>query len=250
MLDLGYTEDSAADTDMNIVMSGDGRFVEVQGTAEGQPFDRDELDQLLDLGAAGAPSWPSCSGRRSRREQPGHPRRLRDAVSGPRWCWPPTTRTSSPSCAGSSPRPPRTSQVLGLADLPRYPEPAETERTFAGNALIKARAAVAVTGLPALADDSGLEVDVLNGMPGVRSARWAGPQADRRRQQRAAAPPAQRRPAATERTARFVCAMAAVLPDGDRTRPPRASCRGGCPRHRGRQWVRLRPAVRGRRARR
>ncbi len=51
-------------------------------------------------------------------------------------------------------------QVLGLADLPAYPEPAETERTFAGNALLKARAAVAATGLPALADDSGLEVEV------------------------------------------------------------------------------------------
>ena len=53
MLDLAYLEDSAAGTDMNIVMSGGGRFVEVQGTAEGQPFDRSELDQLLDLGAAG-----------------------------------------------------------------------------------------------------------------------------------------------------------------------------------------------------
>ena len=53
MLDLCYTEDSAADTDMNIVMSGSGSFVEVQGTAEGAPFDRRVLDQLLDLGAAG-----------------------------------------------------------------------------------------------------------------------------------------------------------------------------------------------------
>jgi ribonuclease PH len=53
MLDLCYSEDSTADTDMNIVMSGDGRFIEVQGTAEGEPFDRNVLDQLLDLGAAG-----------------------------------------------------------------------------------------------------------------------------------------------------------------------------------------------------
>jgi len=53
MLDLCYTEDSAADTDMNIVMSGSGSFIEVQGTAEGAPFDRKVLDQLLDLGAAG-----------------------------------------------------------------------------------------------------------------------------------------------------------------------------------------------------
>jgi XTP/dITP diphosphohydrolase len=104
-------------------------------------------------------------------------------------------------------------EVLGLADLPRYPEPAETGRTFAENALLKARACLAATGLPALADDSGLEVDVLNGMPGVRSARWAGPQASDAdnnalllRQLHDVSP--------DQRTARFVCAMAAVLPNG------------------------------------
>src|SRR5512133_3038182 len=53
MLDLCYTEDSTADTDMNVVMSGDGAFIEVQGTAEGAPFDRAVLDQLLDLGVTG-----------------------------------------------------------------------------------------------------------------------------------------------------------------------------------------------------
>ena len=53
MLDLCYIEDSAADTDMNLVMSGEGAFIEVQGTAEGAPFDRVLLDQLLDLGAKG-----------------------------------------------------------------------------------------------------------------------------------------------------------------------------------------------------
>lgn len=103
--------------------------------------------------------------------------------------------------------------VLGLGDVASYPEPAETERTFEGNALIKARAAMAATGLPALADDSGISVDVLNGMPGVRSARWAGPGAsdadnlDLLLAQLADVPDA-------ERAARFVCAMALVLPDG------------------------------------
>ena len=52
-LDLHYDDDVRADTDMNVVMTGDGRFVEVQGTAEGDPFDRALLDQLLDLAAAG-----------------------------------------------------------------------------------------------------------------------------------------------------------------------------------------------------
>jgi ribonuclease PH len=53
VLDLCYEEDVAAGTDMNVVMTGDGRYVEVQGTAEGKPFDRGELDRLLDLAAGG-----------------------------------------------------------------------------------------------------------------------------------------------------------------------------------------------------
>lgn len=53
LLDLCYTEDSAAEVDLNVVATGDGRFVEVQGTAEGEPFDRAVLDRLLDLGLAG-----------------------------------------------------------------------------------------------------------------------------------------------------------------------------------------------------
>jgi len=65
-------------------------------------------------------------------------------------------------------------RVLGLDDVPPYDEPAETEPTFEGNARLKADAAVAATGLPSLADDSGICVDALNGMPGVLSARWAG----------------------------------------------------------------------------
>jgi XTP/dITP diphosphohydrolase len=69
-------------------------------------------------------------------------------------------------------------EVLGLDDVDPYDEPAETEPTFEGNARLKAAAAVAATGLPALADDSGLCVDALNGMPGVLSARWAGTTGD------------------------------------------------------------------------
>jgi ribonuclease PH len=53
VLDLPYPEDSTAEVDMNIVCTGDGRFVEIQGTAEGEPFDRRVLDALLELGAKG-----------------------------------------------------------------------------------------------------------------------------------------------------------------------------------------------------
>ena len=66
-------------------------------------------------------------------------------------------------------------RVLGLDDVAAYDEPVEDAPTFEGNALLKARAGFAATGLPSLADDSGLCVDALNGMPGVLSARWSGP---------------------------------------------------------------------------
>jgi XTP/dITP diphosphohydrolase len=68
--------------------------------------------------------------------------------------------------------------LAGLGEFPGSPEVAETGRTFADNALLKARSAAAFTGLPAIADDSGLCVDALNGMPGVLSARWAGRHGD------------------------------------------------------------------------
>jgi XTP/dITP diphosphohydrolase len=103
--------------------------------------------------------------------------------------------------------------VLGLDEIEPYPEPAETESTFAGNALLKARAGLARTGLATVADDSGLAVDVLHGMPGVRSARWSGPgasDADNNAlllRQLADVEPGHRK-------ARFVCTMALVAPDG------------------------------------
>jgi XTP/dITP diphosphohydrolase len=69
-------------------------------------------------------------------------------------------------------------EVVGLRDVDEYPEAPETGATFAENALMKAREAVRYTGLPAVADDSGITVDALNGMPGVLSARWAGRHGD------------------------------------------------------------------------
>ncbi|GAB3624043.1 RdgB/HAM1 family non-canonical purine NTP pyrophosphatase [Mariniluteicoccus endophyticus] len=104
-------------------------------------------------------------------------------------------------------------EVLGLSDVASYPEPAETEDTFEGNALIKARAAVEATGLPALADDSGIAVDALNGMPGVRSARWSGPEATDASNVDLLLAQLHDLPA-EKRGARFVCAIAFCLPDG------------------------------------
>ena len=104
-------------------------------------------------------------------------------------------------------------EVVGLDDVATYPEPVEDQPTFAGNALLKARAGRAATGLPAIADDSGLCVDALNGMPGVLSARWAGPpKSDDRNNElllaQLADVPDERR------GAHFTCAVAFCHPDG------------------------------------
>jgi XTP/dITP diphosphohydrolase len=104
-------------------------------------------------------------------------------------------------------------EVVGLDAVPAYDEVPETGATFEDNALIKAREAAVRTGLPAVADDSGLTVDALNGMPGVLSARWAGSAASdpnnlRLVLEQTADVPDERRGAA------FVCAAVLVTPDG------------------------------------
>jgi XTP/dITP diphosphohydrolase len=104
-------------------------------------------------------------------------------------------------------------EVVGLDDVPAYDEPVEDQPTFTGNALLKARAGAAVTGLPTLADDSGLCVDALNAMPGVLSARWAGPPKDDARNNELLL--AQLSDVPDERRgAHFMCAVAFCHPDG------------------------------------
>lgn len=99
--------------------------------------------------------------------------------------------------------------LLTLADRP-VDLPEETGKTFEENALLKARAALAATGLPALADDSGLEVAALGGEPGVLSARWEGLPDDAARNRRLL----ERLSGREDRGARFVCVIALALPDG------------------------------------
>lgn len=112
-------------------------------------------------------------------------------------------------------------EVVGADDVPGAPEVAETEVTFHGNARLKAVALAEATGLPAVADDSGLAVDVLGGSPGVFSAGWSGSHAG------AGASRAQRDRANLDllleqvadvpdehRGAAFVCAAVVALPDG------------------------------------
>lgn len=101
-------------------------------------------------------------------------------------------------------------EVRSAANLD-LPEPEETESTFTGNALLKARSAARIAKRPAIADDSGLAVTALNGAPGIYSARWAGPDKDfgmaMEKVERAL-------DGKTDRSAAFVCALALVWPDG------------------------------------
>ncbi len=96
---------------------------------------------------------------------------------------------------------------LGLA------EPNETEKTFIGNAVLKARAAALASGITALADDSGLSVTALNGAPGVHSARWAGPNRDFNIAMKAVKE-ALLKAQSDDARAEFICALAIVWPDG------------------------------------
>lgn len=105
-------------------------------------------------------------------------------------------------------------ELVDLGDYPDAPDVAETGTTFAENALLKARALAEFTGLVAVADDSGLCVDALGGLPGVRSARWSGRHGDDQANlelvlAQLADTPDHRRGAA------FVCAAAAVSPAGE-----------------------------------
>ena len=104
-------------------------------------------------------------------------------------------------------------QVVGLRDVGDYPEAPETGATFAENALMKAREAVRYTGLPAVADDSGLAVEVLGGAPGVFSARWCGRHGDDAANLALLLAQLQDVPD-PHRGAEFVCAAALVTPEG------------------------------------
>jgi len=108
-------------------------------------------------------------------------------------------------------------ETLSAGDLD-LPEPEETETTFAGNARLKARAAMEATGLPALSDDSGLDVTALDGQPGIYAARWAElPDAEGggRDFDMAMWHVHDKLGDATDRSARFICALCLAFPNGE-----------------------------------
>ncbi len=198
-LDLCYEEDSRAQVDMNLVMNEKGEFIELQGTGEGRAYTPEELSSLIAYGRKGIEQLQEAQrealGERARQIAPkpplvvasGNEHKLRElqTIFGDYY-----TVVSM-----------KTAGFTGEID--------ETADTFAGNAAIKAEAVCEATGLPTLADDSGLTVDVLDGEPGVLSARYAGVHGDDAANN---ALLLRRMNGKTVRTAAFVSAIALKLP--------------------------------------
>ncbi len=212
MLDLCYIEDSSAQTDMNLVMNQRGEFIELQGTGEGRAFTNLELGSILDMGRAGVRSLM---------------RAQREALKGQGdWLLPAKRIVVA---TGNAHKLKELGDIFGgmvelvsMKDAGFRGDIVEDGDTFEINAAIKAEAVARLTGLPALADDSGLSVDALNGAPGVYSARYAGDHGDDNANNDLLL---KNMEGVENRTCRFVCAMALALP-GEETRVIRGECVG------------------------
>lgn len=115
-------------------------------------------------------------------------------------------------------------ELVSTANWPDVPDPVEDGETFIANAVIKAEAWCKATGLPTIADDSGLMVDALDGAPGIYSARYAGTHGDSAANNAKLLAELKDVPPA-ERTAQFICALALAQP-GEMTRTLQGTCRG------------------------
>ena len=183
-LDLCYQEDSHAQVDMNFVMNEKGEFIELQGTGEGRAFSKKELDTIMEYGAKGI-------------------RELMDAQR----------EALGDRAAYIAPKP-----LLLVATGNEH----KLRELQEGNAAIKAEAVCEATGLPAIGDDSGLEVDALDGEPGVYSARYAGEHGDDEANNDLLL---SRMEGKEDRSAAFKCALALKIP-GKETIIAEGSCPG------------------------
>ena len=211
LLDLCYVEDSRAQTDMNLVMNHKGEFIELQGTGEGRAFTNKELNQLLNAGRAGVRSLM---------------RKQREALER---CFYLLPKPRIAVASGNAHKLKELSQLfagqyelISMREAGFTGDPEENGDTFEANAIIKAEAVMKETGLPTLADDSGLSVDALDGQPGVHSARYAGDHGNDGANNQLLL---KNMEGVENRTCRFVCAMALALP-GSQTRVIRGDCVG------------------------
>lgn len=168
-VDLDYIEDSACQVDMNLVMTESGRFVEIQGTGEEATFDGDQLNHLLHYGKEAIESLIAYQ-----KEALYVQNTANDAVTD-------KTIMIATGNMGKAKEFEKMFakagyQIKTMKDFPELPEVQETGQTFEENARLKAETIANILQCPVLADDSGLTVDALGGMPGIYSARFAGEQ--------------------------------------------------------------------------
>ncbi|MDZ5504708.1 ribonuclease PH [Enterococcus cecorum] len=168
-VDLDYIEDSACQVDMNLVMTESGRFVEIQGTGEEATFDGDQLNHLLHYGKEAIESLIAYQ-----KEALYVQNTAKDAVAD-------KTIMIATGNMGKAKEFEKMFakagyQIKTMKDFPELPEVQETGQTFEENARLKAETIANILQCPVLADDSGLTVDALGGMPGIYSARFAGEQ--------------------------------------------------------------------------
>jgi len=194
--DLCYEEDCRAETDMNVVMTSNGGFVEVQGTAEGKELTRKELDLLLGIASEGMT--------RLFAEQ-------KIAILGAQNKFLIATNNAHKieefgKILNSLGIEYITPKQLGVSC-----DPDENGATFEQNALIKAREFARLCGIATVADDSGLCVDALDGAPGIYSARYGGFDSDSKRLEHLLDNLKDKK----DKTAHFSCAIACVLPNGE-----------------------------------
>lgn len=218
LLDLSFGEDSEAQVDMNVVMTGSGHLVEIQGTAEKKPFHKEELDQLLQLTARGIEFLISAQ-----RESLGEIA----AKIGPLSSKKKLLLASFNEGKINELREilaPLPLEIISLRDFPGISPVKETGSTFEENAVLKAETYAKLTGQMVLADDSGLEVQYLDGKPGVYSARFAGEGATDEQNNALLLKMMEKAPPA-ERKARFVCVIALAAP-GRETLTVKGICEG------------------------
>ena len=218
MVDLCYEEDSAAIVDMNVVCTGKGQLVEVQGTGEHGTFTRDELNALLDLGESATKQLMDIQrdalgeiGHMVGRENP--PKAVVLA-----------TRNKGKIREFTAAFEELGFEVRTIDDIVDVEEPEETGSSFMENAELKAMYYAEACGLPCVADDSGLEVDALGGAPGIYSARYAGSHGNDGDNNKKLVAELAEVPI-EERKARYVCALVWANPDGQLVRAT-GTCEG------------------------
>ena len=199
-LDLCYQEDSRAQVDMNLVMNEKGELIELQGTGEGRAYTMEELHTLVSYGQKGIADLMKAQ---------------REALGERAACL-----ESKPVLVAATGNAHKLRElralfgtyyhIISMTEAGFQGEIDENADTFAGNAAIKAEQVCQATGLPTIADDSGLTVDALNGEPGVRSARYAGVHGDDKANNNLLL---EKMRGESNRACAFQCAIALKLPE-------------------------------------